>query len=105
MTPDSDNNKGSTREAREGWPLLTVETEANGDLWSTYERAYPWLVRWARRAGTIDFCPALAALVSTVYVKYCFSHRTLFHFTVLVPIAQQPGHWAGSRAGSPVSVS
>jgi hypothetical protein len=28
----------------------------------------PWLVRWARRAGIriIDFCPALAALVSPV---------------------------------------
>jgi hypothetical protein len=26
----------------------------------------PWLYRWARRAGTRDFCPALAALVSTV---------------------------------------
>jgi hypothetical protein len=25
-------------ETREGWPLLTVETEANGDLWSTNER-------------------------------------------------------------------
>jgi hypothetical protein len=26
----------------------------------------PWLFRWARRAGTIDFCHALAALVSQV---------------------------------------
>jgi hypothetical protein len=26
------------RETREGWPLLSVETEANGDLWSTNER-------------------------------------------------------------------
>jgi hypothetical protein len=26
----------------------------------------PWLVRWTRRAGTIDFCHALAALVSPV---------------------------------------
>jgi hypothetical protein len=26
----------------------------------------PWLVRWARRAGTRDFYPALAALVSPV---------------------------------------
>jgi hypothetical protein len=23
----------------------------------------PWLVRWTRRAGTIDFCPALAAVL------------------------------------------
>jgi hypothetical protein len=28
--------------------------------------ALPWLVRWARRAVTRDFCPALAAFVSTV---------------------------------------
>jgi hypothetical protein len=26
----------------------------------------PWLVRWTRLAGTIDFCPALAALVSSL---------------------------------------
>jgi hypothetical protein len=26
----------------------------------------PWLVRWARHAGTRDFSPALAALVSPV---------------------------------------
>jgi hypothetical protein len=25
------------RETREGWPLLIVETEANGDLWRTNE--------------------------------------------------------------------
>ncbi len=27
----------------------------------------PWLVIWARRAGTRDFFPALAALVGPVY--------------------------------------
>ncbi len=26
------------REKKEGWPLMTIETEANGDLWFTYER-------------------------------------------------------------------
>jgi hypothetical protein len=31
---------------REGWPLLTVETEANGDLWITNEGG-PSLVRGA----------------------------------------------------------
>ncbi len=31
----------------------------------------PWLVRWARRAGTSDFYPALAALVSPV--QNCYS--------------------------------
>jgi hypothetical protein len=53
----------------------------------------PWLVPWARRARTIDFCPSLAtSQPSTIYY---FAHRTLF--TVLVLIAQQPG--------SPVSLS
>jgi hypothetical protein len=45
----------------------------------------PWLLRLARRAGTRDFCPALA----------CSSQPIIFltvHFsTLLVPIAQQPG--------------
>ncbi len=28
----------ASRDTREGWPSLTVETEVNGDLWSTNER-------------------------------------------------------------------
>jgi hypothetical protein len=48
----------------------------------------PWLVRWARRAGTIDFCPAWAALVSPVQNIIFLPAR---FFTLLVPIAQQPG--------------
>ncbi len=47
----------------------------------------PWLVCWARRAGTIDSCPALAVLVSPVQnIIFLTAH----FFTLLVPIAQQP---------------
>ncbi len=48
----------------------------------------PKLVCWARSAGTTDFCPALAALVSPVQ-NIISSPRTLFHF--ISPSAQQPG--------------
>ncbi len=41
----------------------------------------PWLVRWACRAGTRDFCPALAALVGPVQNMFFPLHN----------IAQQPG--------------
>jgi hypothetical protein len=42
--------------------------------------ALPWLARWARRAGTRDIDPALAALVTgQPSTKYVFPHRTLFH--------------------------
>jgi hypothetical protein len=61
----------------------------------------PWLVRWTRRAGTRDFYPALAALVSVVQNIIFLTIHTLFHLI-------SPHHsatWAGSRAGSPVSVS
>jgi hypothetical protein len=63
----------------------------------------PWLVRWACRSGTLDCCPGLAALVSPVQnIIFLYAH----FFTFVVPcIAQEPGHWACSRAGSPVSVS
>jgi hypothetical protein len=44
------------RETREGWPLLTVETEVNEDSKSTNE--------WG--PSLVGFCPALAALVSLV---------------------------------------
>ncbi len=48
----------------------------------------PWLVHWARCAGTMDFCPALSALVSTVQnIIFLTAH----FFTFLDLIAQQPG--------------
>jgi hypothetical protein len=47
-----------------------------------------WLVRWTRRASSIDFGPTLAALVSPVRnIIFLTGH----FFTFLVPIAQQPG--------------
>jgi hypothetical protein len=52
---------------REGWPLLNVETEANMETHGVHMKGVlSWLVRWARRADTRDFCRALAALVGTV---------------------------------------
>ncbi len=63
------------------------------------EGVHPRLVRLTRRAGKIDFCPALAALVSPVRKNFL----RIFFFTILVPIAQAT--WAGRRVGSPVSVS
>jgi hypothetical protein len=46
----------------------------------------PWLVRWACRADTIDFCPAL--VIPGQNIRFLAAHL----FTLLVPIAQQPGH-------------
>jgi hypothetical protein len=52
----STTGKLASRETRVGWLLLTVQTEANGDSWSTYEKgsfagsfglvvvALPWLL-------------------------------------------------------------
>jgi hypothetical protein len=62
------------------------------------KRVLPWLVRWACRAGTIDFYHALAALVGPVHY---FFHN-IYYLNSFVPIAQQAGQ-AGSRAGSSVS--
>ncbi len=47
----------------------------------------PWLVRWAGRASTRDFYPAVAALVSLVQNIYFL---TVHYFNLCVPIAQQP---------------
>ncbi len=44
----------------------------------------PWLVRWARRAGTIDLV-ALLRQVQNIIVL------TEHLYTLLVPIAKQPG--------------
>ncbi len=47
------------RDTSDGWPLLSVETETNGDSRSTVHiRGFlPWLVLWYR-ASSRDFCPA-----------------------------------------------
>jgi hypothetical protein len=62
------------------------------------EGVLPWLVRGAGRAGTIDFCPALAALIQPS-THNIFPRRTLFK--LICP--HRPASWARSRAGSPVS--
>jgi hypothetical protein len=74
---------GGIRETREGSPLLTVESDVNGGSKSTNEMVHPWLVRWACRASTRDFCSALAAL------KYFF--LAIQYFNSFVPISQQAG--------------
>jgi hypothetical protein len=85
-----------SRETRVGWPLLTVETEMNGDPKSTNEGVFflGWFVglvvcRYKR------FYHVLAAPVGPVQNIF-FSHRTLFRF--IVP------HLPASSAGSRVLV-
>jgi hypothetical protein len=48
------------------------------------KRILTWLVRWARRAGTRDFYPALAALVGPVQNIF-FPHRALQYFIYVSP--------------------
>jgi hypothetical protein len=62
------------------------------------KEALPWFFRWALRAGTGDFCPALAALVGPVKNIFCLA---VHYFNLFFPTA--PASWAGSRAGSPFS--
>jgi hypothetical protein len=58
------------REARDRWPLLTVETEVNGTQRIQMKEVLLWLFRCACLVGTRDFCPALAALVGPVQKKF-----------------------------------
>jgi hypothetical protein len=81
-------------------PLLTVETEANGELWSTNEGVPSLVGSLVRRADSRFFFILPWLLWSTQYTKYFFPHRKFFHF---VPIAQEPWY-IGRRAGSPISV-
>ncbi len=61
----------------------TQRVEKNGVL--------HWLVSWACHAGTKDFCPAFAALVSPVQNIYFL---TVHYINLCVLIAQQAGHEA-----------
>jgi hypothetical protein len=74
------------KETREGWPLLTVETEANGDLWITNEGG-PSLVRGA---GIIEnfILPWLlwSAQCTLLYFSLCVPWRRAF-------TTANPGCW------------
>ncbi len=82
---------------------MTVKTEVNGDSKRTNDNGPSLDGTLDSRALVpvqyIDFCPALAALVSPVQIL--FSQQYIFHFISL----HRHETWAGRRAGSPVSVS
>ncbi len=82
-----------TRETREGWPLLTVETEVNGVGTQRVKitKVLPW-------DGSLDLSCWYKRLLSQ-YKIYFFP--SVHYFNICVPIAQQPEHC--SRAGQPVS--
>jgi hypothetical protein len=65
-------------ETIDGWPLLTVETEVNGESKSTHERGPP----------LVDFCSASVALVGPVQNIFFF---TVYCFNSFVTSAQQAG--------------
>jgi hypothetical protein len=57
----------SIRETREGWPSAhSLKLRQMGTQGVHMKGVLSWLVRWAPRAGTRDFCPALFALVGPV---------------------------------------
>ncbi len=80
---------GGGRETRGEWPLLTAETEANGDSWCTYERKHSVFGSMGLTCPYNRFlsCFDSSCRPSTKY--FFFLHRSLFHF--IVPIAQKAG--------------
>ncbi len=89
------------RDTRERWSPADCWNCSEWGLLVYIRKGSLWLVRWARRAGSIEFCPALAACSSQPSTKYFFSSPHTFHF--ISPHLRAT--WAGSRAGSPVFVS
>jgi hypothetical protein len=71
------------RDYRDGWLLLTVETQVKGHL---MKGVLSWFVLWAYRAGTRDLCSALAALVGPVQNMFFI---TIHYYNFFVPFAQQ----------------
>ncbi len=81
------------RETRQGWPLLTVETDVNGDLKGTDERG-PSLVGSLGLSCllcTKDFCSVFVALVGPVKNTFFL---TVHYSNYFVAIAQQTGQAA-----------
>jgi len=61
---------------------------ANGTIRIQKKGVLPWLVHWALRAITRDFCPDLAALVGSVQNIFFLTVR-VHYFNSFVLIAQQ----------------
>ncbi len=73
-----------------GGPCWLLKLREIGTQRGQMKGVLTWLVRWAYRAGTRDFCSALAALVGPV--QNIFSHHTFFPF--LCP--HRPASWVAS---------
>ncbi len=84
------------REIREG---LTVETVVNGNSNSTIERGVlPWLI--VGLVGPVQEIFVQPWLLQLAQNKIFFPQCTIFQLICL----HGPASWAGSRAGSPVSL-
>ncbi len=73
-------------ETREGWPLLTIDTKANGDSKSTQVRGPSLVGLLGLSCQYKRFFPALAALVGQIQNSFFLTVRYSNSF---VPIAQQ----------------
>jgi hypothetical protein len=76
---------GKTIQTRQGWPLLTVETEANGDSRSTYKRD-PSLV------GLLGSVVPVQEIFVLPWLLNIFFFLTVHYFTLFVLFAQNAGH-------------
>ncbi len=78
------DNRLITRVTREGWPLMTFETEVNGDLKSADERG-PFLV--GSLGPSCRYKRLLSCYGQPIQNNFSSPHTTFIY----VPIAQQPG--------------
>ncbi len=78
----------SERGTREGWLFWLLKMRWMGTQRVQMKGVPPWLVRWTCRAGTRDFCSALAALIGPDQNIFLL---TVHCFNSFVPIAQQAG--------------
>jgi hypothetical protein len=82
LEPFTDNQLSPRSLPREGWPLLTVETNVNGDSRSTNERGRSSVGSLGSSYRCIRF---LSCLIPVKNINFLRAHL----FTFLVPIAQQ----------------
>ncbi len=89
----------ATRETREGWPLLTVETEVNGDSKSTNEMGSSFVGSFVP-VQVIFFCLACSSRPS---VKYYFSSPYTIS-VLLIPSPRKLGRQSCSSSAGKTSV-
>jgi hypothetical protein len=91
---------GVVRFRMRGGPSCLLKLRQMGAQRAQMKGVLPWLVNWALRADTRDFCPTLAALVDPVQNIFFLTVHYFNSFVVQGRLSRNVCLWLDYSAGS-----